>query len=167
MTNSCGKAGHRSQTHAQTFTSSYRSCKCAPPRSRKCTGKQSPFGYVHRLYMRARTQTRRLLCTAAICSDNRWLPTDDVSGGNTYKGEAEMWKERERCRRTREGERTGGRWKGEDEGGREGLKGTVGDEKEWGDGAASGCFQAAGGLANLRVALAGAECVNPPVPGPL
>lgn len=39
-----------------------------------------------------------MLCTAAICSDNRWLSTDDVSGGNTYKGEAEMWKERERER---------------------------------------------------------------------
>lgn len=68
-----------------------------------------------------------MLCTAAICSDNRWLSADDVSGGNTYK-------ERERCRRTRRGERTGGRWKGKDDetaqGGREGLKRTAGDEKE-------------------------------------
>lgn len=59
-----------------------------------------------------------------------------------------MWKERQRCRRTRDGERTGGRWKGEDDekarGGREGLKRTVGDEKEWGDRAVSVCFQAQG-----------------------
>lgn len=92
-------------------------------------------------------------------------------GGRRQRGETPT-KAKRRCGKSERdaggregGERTGGRWKGEDEGGREGLKGTVGDEKEWGDGAASGCFQAAGGLANLRVA--GAECVNPHVPGPL
>ena len=33
-----------------------------------------------------------MLCTAAIGPDNRRLSTGDVSRGNTYKGEAEMWK---------------------------------------------------------------------------
>lgn len=50
----------------------------------------------------------RRLCTAAICSDNRWLPTS--AGGNTYKAGAEMWKERERrSPDERQGERAYGR----------------------------------------------------------
>lgn len=90
----------------------------------------------------------RRLCTAAICADNRWLPTS--AGGNTYKAGAEMWKERER--RSSPDERGGGRAYGRGGAGREEMmrrhREAEGDDREdggrWNGRAASGRFQAQG-----------------------
>lgn len=92
--------------HKHTHKHLHHPIRAAPPRSRKHTGKHRPFAYVHRLHMRAHTQTRRPLfgCSALQQSAQTIAasPRTTSAGGNTYKGKRRCGKS-ERCRRRKEG----------------------------------------------------------------